>query len=191
MRVVYTPPKYPLTASDYLAVDARMMPIRCSATPNTPASCGGWSPAAKPVNNHQFYLSRRDYLAQHGDIMRRLLTELTHTGQFIDSHRGEAARLLGRAVFSDARRSLSMALACRSHRLRPMDPSGDPRPADHRRSLYAPGLSLNHPVRAVWYGEPAPDVIRPLMAVSVEAKFARYLPDCSGADSLDLMAMLP
>lgn len=46
VRVVYTPPKYPLTASDYLAVDAWMMWTRCSATPNTPASCG-WSPAAK------------------------------------------------------------------------------------------------------------------------------------------------
>lgn len=72
------------------------------------------------VNNHQFYLSRRDYLAQHGDIMRRLLTELTHTGQFIDSHRGEAARLLSAELGIDAR-SLSMALARRSHRPRPMD----------------------------------------------------------------------
>lgn len=118
------------------------------------------------VNNHQFYLSRRDYLAQHGDIMRRLLTELTHTGQFIDSHRGEAARLLGRA--GDRR---PVAEYCP----RPPQPSpaadgsvGDPRPADHRRSLYALGLIAKPvPVReAVWYGEPAPDVIRPLMAVS-------------------------
>ncbi len=167
VRVVYTPPKYPLTASDYLAVDAWMMwdPLLSDAEHTgelrVVASGDG------RVNNHQFYLSRRDYLAQHGDIMRRLLTELTHTGQFIDSHRGEAARLLSAELGIDAR-SLSMALARRSHRPRPMDLSVIRAQQTIADRFYALGLIAKPvPVReAVWYGEPAPDVIRPLMAVS-------------------------
>lgn len=118
------------------------------------------------VNNHQFYLSRRDYLAQHGDIMRRLLTELTHTGQFIDSHRGEAARLLGRA--GDRRPVAEHGPRPRSHRPRPMDLSVIRAQQTIADRFYALGLIAKPvPVReAVWYGEPAPDVIRPLMAVS-------------------------
>lgn len=46
------------------------------------------------VNNHQFYLSRRDYARRNSDIMQRLLAELTQTGQFIDQHRQEAVGLL-------------------------------------------------------------------------------------------------
>ena len=117
MRVVYTPPKYPLTASDYLAVDARMMWDPLLSDAEHTGELRVVASGEGRVNNHQFYLSRRDYLAQHGDIMRRLLTELTHTGQFIDSHRGEAARLLSAELGIDAR-SLSMALARRSHRPR-------------------------------------------------------------------------
>ncbi len=99
--------------------------------------------------------------------MRRLLTELTHTGQFIDSHRGEAARLLSAELGIDAR-SLSMALSRRSHRPRPMDLSVIRAQQTIADRFYALGLIAKPvPVReAVWYGEPAPDVIRPLMAVS-------------------------
>ena len=32
------------------------------------------------VNNHQFYLSRRDYASRNSDIMQRLLAELAQTG---------------------------------------------------------------------------------------------------------------
>lgn len=190
VRVVYTPPKYPLTASDYLAVDARMMWDPLLSDAEHTGELRVVASGEGRVNNHQFYLSRRDYLAQHGDIMRRLLTELTHTGQFIDSHRGEAARLLGRA---GDRRPVA------EHGPRPPQPSpaadgsvGDPRPADHRRSLLRP--------RA--YRQTGPGarsgVVRRTRAGRHQtadggqlAKFARYLPDCSGADSLDLMAMLP
>ena len=86
VRVVYTPPKYPLTASDYLAVDAWMMWDPLLSDAEHTGELRVVASGEGRVNNHQFYLSRRDYLAQHGDIMRRLLTELTHTGQFIDSH---------------------------------------------------------------------------------------------------------
>ncbi|MBZ3684118.1 AAA family ATPase, partial [Providencia rettgeri] len=96
-------------ASDYLAVDAWMMWDPLLSDAEHTGELRVVASGEGRVNNHQFYLSRRDYLAQHGDIMRRLLTELTHTGQFIDSHRGEAARLLSAELGIDAR-SLSMAL---------------------------------------------------------------------------------
>ncbi len=122
--------------------------------------------------------------------MRRLLTELTHTGQFIDSHRGEAARLLSAELGIDAR-SLSMALARRSHRPRPMDLSVIRAQQTIADRFYALGLIAKPvPVREA--------VVRRTRAGRHQtadggqlAKFARYLPDCSGADSLDLMAMLP
>ncbi|HBR1395319.1 TPA: sigma-54-dependent Fis family transcriptional regulator [Klebsiella pneumoniae] len=167
VRVVYTPPKYPLTASDYLAVDAWMMWDPLLSDAEHTGELRVVASGEGRVNNHQFYLSRRDYLAQHGDIMRRLLTELTHNGQFIDSHRGEAARLLSAELGIDAR-SLSMALARRSHRPRPMDLSVIRAQQTIADRFYALGLIAKPvPVReAVWYSEPAPDVIRPLMAVS-------------------------
>lgn len=167
VRVVYTPPKYPLTASDYLAVDAWMMWDPLLSDAEHTGELRVVASGEGRVNNHQFYLSRRDYLAQHGDIMRRLLTELTHTGQFIDSHRGEAARLLSAELGIDAR-SLSMALARRSHRPRPMDLSVIRAQQTIADRFYALGLIAKPvPVReAVWYGEPAPGVISPLMAVS-------------------------
>ena len=167
VRVVYTPPKYPLTASDYLAVDAWMMWDPLLSDAEHTGELRVVASGEGRVNNHQFYLSRRDYLAQHGDIMRRLLTELTHTGQFIDSHRGEAARLLSAELGIDAR-SLRIALARRSHRPRPMDLSVIRAQQTIADRFYALGLIAKPvPVReAVWYGEPAPDVIRPLMAVS-------------------------
>lgn len=72
------------------------------------------------VNNHQFYLSRRDYASRNSDIMQRLLAELTQTGQFIDQHRQEAVGLLSAELGLNAA-SLARALARRSHRPRPMD----------------------------------------------------------------------
>ena len=153
VRVVYTPPKYPLTASDYLAVDAWMMWDPLLSDAEHTGELRVVASGEGRVNNHQFYLSRRDYLAQHGDIMRCLLTEPSPAAD------GSV---------------------------------GDPRPADHRRSLLRP--------RA--YRQTGPGarsgVVRRTRAGRHQtadggqlAKFARYLPDCSGADSLDLMAMLP
>ncbi len=119
------------------------------------------------------------------------MTELTHTGQFIDSHRGEAARLLSAELGIDAR-SLSMALARRSHRPRPMDLSVI-RAQQTIADRFTPLGLIAKPVPVRRSG-----VVRRTRAGRHQtadggqlAKFARYLPDCSGADSLDLMAMLP
>ncbi|MCS5881629.1 hypothetical protein LNP17_24905 [Klebsiella variicola subsp. variicola] len=85
-----------------------------------------------------------------------------------------------------------MALARRSHRPRPMDLSvirAQQTIADRFYALRAyrqtgPG-ARSGVVRRTRAGRHQPADGGQL------AKFARYLPDCSGADSLDLMAMLP
>ena len=88
VKVVYIPPKYPLTASDYLAVDAWMMWDPLLSDAEHTGELRVVASGEGRVNNHQFYLSRRDYLAQHGDIMRRLLTALRSRSdlsvQFLD-----------------------------------------------------------------------------------------------------------
>ncbi|MBN0603185.1 sulfonate ABC transporter substrate-binding protein, partial [Pseudomonas aeruginosa] len=62
VRVVYTPPKYPLTASDYLAVDAWMMWDPLLSDAEHTGELRVVASGEGRVNNHQFYLSRRDYL---------------------------------------------------------------------------------------------------------------------------------
>ncbi|HEY4467438.1 MAG TPA: sigma-54-dependent Fis family transcriptional regulator [Klebsiella sp.] len=154
VKVVYIPPKYPLTTSDYLAVDAWMMwdpllsDVEYSGELRVVASGEG------RVNNHQFYLSRRDYASRNGDIMQRLLAELTQTGQFIDQHREEAARLLSAELGLNAA-SLAQALSRRSHHPQPMDLNVIRAQQSIADRFYALGL-INKPVsvrEAVWYGE--------------------------------------
>ena len=154
VRIVYTPPKYPLTASDYLAVDAWMMwdPLLSDAehTGELRVVANGEG----RVQNHQFYLSRRDYVTRHGDIMQRLLHELTQTGQFIDRRRDEAAGLLAAELGINVA-SLSLALARRSHRPRMMDLKVIRAQQTIADRFYALGL-IGKPVsvrEAVWYGE--------------------------------------
>lgn len=154
VRIVYTPPKYPLTASDYLAVDAWMMwdPLLSDAehTGELRVVANGEG----RVHNHQFYLSRRDYVTRHGDIMQRLLHELTQTGQFIDRRRDEAAGLLAAELGINVA-SLSLALARRSHRPRMMDLKVIRAQQTIADRFYALGL-IGKPVavrEAVWYGE--------------------------------------
>lgn len=154
VKVVYIPPKYPLTASDYLTVDAWMMwdPLlsdaECSGELRVVASGEG------RVNNHHFYLSRRDYAIRNGDIMQRLVAELTQTGQFVDQHRDEAANLLSAELGINAT-SLTQALARRSHRPRPMELNVIRAQQTIADRFYALGL-INKPIsvrEAVWYGD--------------------------------------
>jgi hypothetical protein len=62
--VVYTPPKYPLTASDYLAVDAWMMWDPLLSDAEHTGELRVVASGEGRVNNHQFYLSRRDYASR-------------------------------------------------------------------------------------------------------------------------------
>jgi ABC-type nitrate/sulfonate/bicarbonate transport system substrate-binding protein len=154
VRIVYTPPKYPLTASDYLAVDAWMMWDPLFSDAEHTGELRVVASGEGRVQNHQFYLSRRDYVTRHGDIMQRLLHELTQTGQFIDRRRDEAAGLLAAELGINVA-SLSLALARRSHRPRMMDLKVIRAQQTIADRFYALGL-IGKPVsvrEAVWYGE--------------------------------------
>ena len=156
VKVVYIPPKYPLTASDYLAVDAWMMWDPLLSDAEHTGELRVVASGEGRVHNHQFYLSRRDYVNHNGDIMQRLLHELTQTGQFIDSRREEAAGLLAAELGINVD-SLALALARRSHRPRMMDLKVIRAQQTIADRFYALGL-IGKPVsvrEAVWYGEAA------------------------------------
>ena len=154
VKVVYIPPKYPLTASDYLAVDAWMMWDPLLSDAEDSGELRVVASGEGRVNNHQFYLSRRGYASRNSDIMQRLFAELAQTGQFIDQHREEAAELLSAELGLNAA-SLTRALARRSHRPRTMDLKVIRAQQSIADRFYALGL-INKPVsvrEAVWYGE--------------------------------------
>lgn len=154
VKVVYTPPKYPLTASDYLAVDAWMMWDPLLSDAELRGELRVVASGEGRVNNHQFYLSHREYIARHADIMPRLIDELTQTGLFIDRQRQEAARLLSTELgLSPA--ALERALARRSHSPRPMALSVIRDQQTIADRFYALGV-LNRPIavrNAIWYEE--------------------------------------
>ena len=154
VKVVYIPPKYPLTASDYLAVDAWMMWDPLLSDAEYSGELRVVASGEGRVNNHQFYLSHRDYASRNSDIMQRLLAELAQTGQFIDQHREQAAGLLSAELGLNAA-SLTRALSRRSHRPRPMDLNVIRAQQSIADRFYALGL-IHKPVsvrEAVWYGE--------------------------------------
>lgn len=155
VKVVYTPPKYPLTASDYLAVDAWMMWDPLLSEAEGAAELRVVASGEGRVHNHQFYLSRRDYATRNGDIMHRLMEELAQTGQFIDRHRDDAASMLSAELGINVA-SLKRALARRSHRPRPMDLKVIRAQQAIADRFYALGLiSKAILVReAVWYAQP-------------------------------------
>lgn len=120
VRIVYSPPKYPLTPSDHHAVDAWMMwdPLLSDAE-----RCGELRVIANGsgrVNNHQFYLAHRDFAHHSADLLHQLLAALVQTGRYIDANRHEAASLLS-AELGLATDSLTHALTRRSHQTQRMD----------------------------------------------------------------------
>ncbi|WP_380180478.1 aliphatic sulfonate ABC transporter substrate-binding protein [Kalamiella sp. sgz302252] len=119
VRIVYAPPKYPLTPSDRQAVDAWMMwdPLLSEAEQHGLRVLAN---GAGRVNNHQFYLAHRDFADRNGDLLQILLASLEQTGRYIDAHREEAAALLA-AELGLSPLSLALALKRRSHQTRRMD----------------------------------------------------------------------
>ena len=151
LKVVYAPPKYPLTASDYLAVDAWMMwdPLLSAAESNSELRV--LANGEGRVRNHQFYLARRDYVEKHHDVVQQLLDSLQLTGIFIDSHRHEAAGLLAQELGLDIL-AVERALTRRSHKTRSMAFEVIKEQQIIADRFYALGL-INKPVRvrdAVW-----------------------------------------
>ncbi len=151
LKVVYAPPKYPLTASDYLAVDAWMMwdPLLSAAESNPELRV--LANGEGRVRNHQFYLARRDYVEKHHDVAQQLVESLQQTGIFIDNHRQEAAGLLAQELGLDIL-AVEKALTRRSHKTRSMVFEVIKEQQIIADRFYALGL-INKPVRvreAVW-----------------------------------------
>jgi ABC transporter, substrate-binding protein, aliphatic sulfonates family len=151
LKVVYAPPKYPLTASDYLAVDAWMMwdPLLSAAESNPELRV--LANGEGRVRNHQFYLARRDYVEKHHDVAHQLVESLQQTGIFIDNHRQEAAGLLAQELGLDLL-AVERALTRRSHKTRSMVFEVIKEQQIIADRFYALGL-INKPVRvreAVW-----------------------------------------
>ncbi|HAU5564317.1 TPA: sigma-54-dependent Fis family transcriptional regulator [Serratia fonticola] len=151
LKVVYAPPKYPLTASDYLAVDAWMMwdPLLSAAESNPELRV--LANGEGRVRNHQFYLARREYVEKHHDVAQQLVVSLQQTGIFIDNHRQEAAGLLAQELGLDLL-AVERALTRRSHKTRSMAFEVIREQQIIADRFYALGL-INKPVRvreAVW-----------------------------------------
>ncbi|WP_343553010.1 sigma-54-dependent Fis family transcriptional regulator [Pantoea sp.] len=151
LKVIYAPPKYPLTASDYLSVDAWMMwdPLLSAAesNPELRVLVNGDG----RVRNHQFYLARRDYVEQHDDIIKQLVESLQQTGLFIDEHRHQASVLLALELGLEVA-SVERALTRRSHKTRAMVFEVIKEQQIIADRFYALGL-INKPVRvrdAIW-----------------------------------------
>ncbi|EPK7359667.1 aliphatic sulfonate ABC transporter substrate-binding protein [Kluyvera ascorbata] len=152
VKVVYTPPKYPLTASDYLAADAWMMwdPVLSAAEQSSTLRV--LATGEGRVNNHQFYITRREYARHNEEVIAGIVAALVKTGKFIDRHRHEAAQLLASELGLDVG-SLTCALARRSHQTREMDMQAVRAQQSIADRFYALGL-LNRPVavrEAIWY----------------------------------------
>lgn len=120
VRVVYAPPKYPLTPSDHHAVDAWMMwdPLLSAAEYDGQLRVVG--DGRGRVNNHQFYLTHREFAAHSPDLLHSLLAALEQTGRYIDGNRKEASILLATEL-GLAPQALSDALVRRSHQTKRMD----------------------------------------------------------------------
>ncbi|WP_393947168.1 aliphatic sulfonate ABC transporter substrate-binding protein [Kluyvera intermedia] len=152
VKVVYAPPKYPLTASDYLAADAWMMWDPVLSAAERSGTLRVLATGEGRVNNHQFYITRREYAQHNEEIIAGIVAALVKTGKFIDRHRHEAAQLLASELGLDVA-SLTCALARRSHQTREMDMQALRAQQTIADRFYALGL-LNRPVavrEAMWY----------------------------------------
>ena len=154
VKVVYAPPKYPLTPSDYLAADAWMMwdPVLSDAEKSGQLRIVATGEGR--VNNHQFYIARRQYAQHNDDIITHVVDALGRTGKFIDRQRHDAAQLLSSELGLDIA-SLECALARRSHQTREMDLKVIRAQQTIADRFYALGL-LSKPVAvrdAIWYAK--------------------------------------
>ncbi|BBG70164.1 MAG: sigma-54-dependent Fis family transcriptional regulator [Serratia marcescens] len=120
VRIVYAPPKYPLSATDLQAVDAWMMwdPLLSDAQRN--GELRVIADGTQRVLNQQFYLARRGFAERSDDLLRPLMQALQHTGRYIAAQPREAARHLSNEL-GLASASLELALSRRSHEVRAMD----------------------------------------------------------------------
>jgi aliphatic sulfonates family ABC transporter substrate-binding protein len=120
VRILYAPPKYPLTPSDLNAVDAWMMWDPLLSDAENSGRFRVIADGSGRVSNHQFYLAERGFAAHAGDLIAVLLAALEQTGRYIDAHRADAAGLLS-SELGIPTTSLLHALTRRSHQTQRMN----------------------------------------------------------------------
>ncbi|EPL3170160.1 sigma-54-dependent Fis family transcriptional regulator [Serratia ureilytica] len=120
VRIVYAPPKYPLSATDLQAVDAWMMWDPLLSDAQRSGELRVIADGTQRVLNQQFYLARREFAERSGDLLQPLMQALQHTGRYIAAQPREAARHLSDEL-GLASASLELALSRRSHEIRAMD----------------------------------------------------------------------
>ncbi|EMX8465536.1 sigma-54-dependent Fis family transcriptional regulator [Serratia marcescens] len=120
VRIVYAPPKYPLSATDLQAVDAWMMWDPLLSDAQRSGELRVIADGTQRVLNQQFYLARREFAERSGDLLQPLMQALQHTGRYIAAQPKEAARHLSDEL-GLASASLELALSRRSHEIRAMD----------------------------------------------------------------------
>lgn len=114
VRVNYTPLRYPLTPSDFYAVDAWMMWDPLLSDAQHSGDMRIIEDGHGKVLNQQFYLSRRDFAQRSADLLKIVLDELKQTGIFIATHPENAAQLLSQEL-GLPQASLALALSRRQH----------------------------------------------------------------------------
>ncbi|HGE6718437.1 TPA: aliphatic sulfonate ABC transporter substrate-binding protein [Serratia marcescens] len=120
VRIVYAPPKYPLSATDLQAVDAWMMWDPLLSDAQRSGELRVIADGTQRVLNQQFYLARREFAERSGDLLQPLMQALQHTGRYIAAQPREAAHHLSDEL-GLASASLELALSRRSHEIRAMD----------------------------------------------------------------------
>ncbi|PLR41938.1 AAA family ATPase [Chimaeribacter arupi] len=120
VRIVYAPPTYPLSPSDYHAAEAWMLWDPLLSDAERSGALRVVADGSRRVLNQQFYLARRDYANHSADILQRLLQALQQTGHYIDTERAQAARHLSSELGLPSP-ALEQALSRRSHRTQLMD----------------------------------------------------------------------
>lgn len=120
VRIVYAPPKYPLSATDYQAIDAWMMWDPLLSDAQRSGELRVIADGTQRVLNQQFYLARRSFAERSGDLLQHIMQALQHTGRYIAAQPVEAARHLS-SELGLATASLELALSRRSHETRAMN----------------------------------------------------------------------
>jgi aliphatic sulfonates family ABC transporter substrate-binding protein len=120
VRILYAPPKFPLTSSDYLSVDAWMLwdPLLSDAQRS-----GNYRVVADGTHlvlNQQFYLARRQFAEQSGDMLPEIMELLQQNGHFMAESPEQAAQYLS-LEHGMSPASLKIALSRCRHEARAMD----------------------------------------------------------------------
>lgn len=119
VRIVYAPPRTPLTQGDFMSVDAWMLWDPLLSEAERSGKLRVLADGVGRVNNHQFYLAHKDFLQRSPDMLNTLMAALSQTGRFIDNHRPEAADLLA-GELGMTPETMQRALTRRSHQTQAM-----------------------------------------------------------------------